>query len=404
MDLPRGLLWLSFSRRYMFSPKSHSVINIIAMVSVIAVAIPTAAMIILLGMFGGISQTIDELYSSVDADIEIIAAEGQTFRHDAIDLDKINRIEGIANSAPYIEQSIIIATPQHRTTVQLRGIDSMYGKVLPINDFMVRGSIDDLNNKVILGAGVAHMLRAQSIGYPVELYALNRKQLSTILPTSGFSRKKVKVGGVAMINAEIDETLAITDIALAQSLLNYDDRLSGVAIKLDNGAKANDVQRRLQEVTGDRLKVRTRAEKSASLNALISMERFAIILIGSFIAIVAAFSIVGAVIMLITDKQRDIATLKAMGGDHSLIQKIFVGEGMLLTLLGCAIGVIIGVGFVLGQEHFGWIKIPGNMVFESYPVALNLSDVMMVIAVIVAAGWLISRITVGAKLRRRVRP
>ena len=177
-----------------------------------------------------------------------------------------------------------------------------------------------------------------------------------------------------------------------------------MAIKLDNRAKANDVQRRLQEVTGDRLKVRTRAEKSASLNALISMERFAIILIGSFIAIVAAFSIVGAVIMLITDKQRDIATLKAMGGDHSLIQKIFVGEGMLLTLLGCAIGVIIGVGFVLGQEHFGWIKIPGNMVFESYPVALNLSDVMMVIAVIVAAGWLISRVTVGAKLRRRVRP
>ena len=402
MNLQRGLLWLKFSRRYMFSPKSHSVINIIAMVSVIAAAIPTAAMIILLAMFGGISQTIERLYSSVDADIEIIASRGQTFESTQIDFEEILQVEGVECAAPFLEQSVVAATAQHRTTLKLRGIDSLYHHVLPINDFMVRGSALNLaEGSIVLGTAAAQTLGARSINSSIELYALNRRQLSTLLPTSGFSRKRAEVAGVVSINAEIDETIAIAELGFTQSLLNYVGRISGIAVKLAEGANVKKVVNDIESVAGEEFTVRTRDEKSASLNALIRLERFAIILIGSFIAIVAAFSIVGAVVMLITDKRRDIATLRSMGGNQRLIRNIFVGEGVLLTLLGCIVGVIIGVGFTLGQQTFGWIKIPGNMVFESYPVELNASDVAMVALVVISAGWLISRMTVGAKLRRK---
>ena len=396
-------MWLTFSRRYMFSPKSHSVINIIAMVSVIAVAIPTAAMIILLAMFGGISQTIERLYSSVDADIEIIAQRGQTFASDAIDLDRLTEIEGIEHVAPFLEQSIVATTEQHRTTLKLRGIDSLYHNVLPVGDVIVRGRVNNLRaGEVVLGTAASQTLGAQSIGRSIELYALNRRQLSTLLPTSGFSRKEAEVVGVVSINAEIDETVAIAELGFTQSLLNYAGRLSGIAIKLDNEANATECQEQLREVVGEEFRVRTRDEKSASLNALIGLERFAIILIGSFIAIVAALSIVGAVVMLITDKRRDIATLRAMGGNERLIRNIIVGEGVLLTLLGCLIGLIIGVGFSLGQEHFGWIKIPGSMILESYPVDMNLWDIVVVNAIMLAIGFVISSLTVRAKLNRRV--
>ena len=395
-------MWLKFSRRYMFSPKSHSVINIIAMVSVIATAIPTAAMIILLAMFGGISQTIERLYSSVDADIEIIASRGQTFESTQIDFEEILQVEGVECAAPFLEQSVVAATAQHRTTLKLRGIDSLYHHVLPINDFMVRGSALNLaEGSIVLGTAAAQTLGARSINSSIELYALNRRQLSTLLPTSGFSRKRAEVAGVVSINAEIDETIAIAELGFTQSLLNYVGRISGIAVKLAEGANIKMVVTDIESVVGEEFTVRTRDEKSASLNALIHLERFAIILIGSFIAIVAAFSIVGAVVMLITDKRRDIATLRSMGGNQRLIRNIFVGEGVLLTLLGCIVGVIIGVGFTLGQQTFGWIKIPGNMVFESYPVELNASDVAMVALVVISAGWLISRMTVGAKLRRK---
>ena len=394
-------MWLKISRRYMFSPKSHSVINIISMVSVIAVAIPTAAMIILLAMFGGISQTIDTLYKSVDADIEILASRGQTFDAEAISIEELLSTKGIKHCAPYLEQSIVATTAQHRTTLTLRGIDSSYHSVLPVSDFVYRGSVNNLSaGKIVLGTAAAYTLGAQSVGHPVELYALNRRQLSSLLPTSGFSRKKAEVAAVVSINAEIDAELALAELGFTQSLLNYPGRISSIAIKLDEGYTPEAVQQSLREVLGEEFTVRTRNEKNASMNALIRLERFAIILIGSFIAIVAAFSIVGAVIMLITEKRRDIATLRSMGGNQRLIRNIFVGEGMLLTLLGCLIGLGIGIGFTLGQEYFGWVKIPGNMIFESYPVELTMGDVVMVAMVVMVAGWIISRLTVGAKLRR----
>lgn len=394
------MLWLKFSRRYMFSPKSHSVINIIAMVSMVAVAIPTAAMIILLAMFGGLSRTIETIYSAVDADIEIIANRGQTFSSNAVDIELIRATEGVVAAAPYLEQSVMVATSSRRCTVRLRGVDSTYMEVLPISDFVIRGSVDALSQgNILLGTAASGSLGIPNVNYPVELYALNRKQLSTLLPTGGISRHSCQLGGVVSANAEIDATFAMVDIDIAEKLLNYEDKLSGVAIKVEDREQIEGVKRVLQEIVGEHLTVRTREEKSVEMNSLIRLEKFAIILIGTFIAIIAAFAIVGAVVMLITDKRRDISTLRSMGASRGLIHKIFVGEGALLTLVGAAIGTMIGVGFSLGQEHFGWIKIPGNMVFESYPIELTVADTLLVLGIVIVAGLSISHLTVRARLR-----
>ena len=375
-------------------------INIIAMVSMVAVAIPTAAMIILLAMFGGLSRTIETIYSAVDADIEIIANRGQTFSSNAVDIELIRATEGVVAAAPYLEQSVMVATSSRRCTVRLRGVDSTYMEVLPISDFVVRGSVDALSQgNILLGTAASGSLGIPNVNYPVELYALNRKQLSTLLPTGGISRHSCQLGGVVSANAEIDATFAMVDIDIAEKLLNYEDKLSGVAIKVEDRELIEGVKRVLQEIVGEHLTVRTREEKSVEMNSLIRLEKFAIILIGTFIAIIAAFAIVGAVVMLITDKRRDISTLRSMGASRGLIHKIFVGEGALLTLVGAAIGTTIGVGFSLGQEHFGWIKIPGNMVFESYPIELTAADTLLVLGIGIVAGLSISHLTVRARLR-----
>lgn len=375
-------------------------INIIAMVSMVAVAIPTAAMIILLAMFGGLSRTIETIYSAVDADIEIIANRGQTFSSDSVDIELIRATEGVVAAAPYLEQSVMVATSSRRCTVRLRGVGSTYMEVLPISDFVIRGSVDALSQgNILLGTAASGSLGIPNVNYPVELYALNRKQLSTLLPTGGISRHSCQLGGVVSANAEIDATFAMVDIDIAEKLLNYEDKLSGVAIKVEDIELIEGVKRVLQEIVGEHLTVRTREEKSVEMNSLIRLEKFAIILIGTFIAIIAAFAIVGAVVMLITDKRRDISTLRSMGASRGLIHKIFVGEGALLTLVGAAIGTTIGVGFSLGQEHFGWIKIPGNMVFESYPIELTAADTLLVLGIVIVAGLSISHLTVRARLR-----
>ena len=208
-------------------------INIIAMVSMVAVAIPTAAMIILLAMFGGLSRTIETIYSAVDADIEIIANRGQTFSSNAVDIELIRATEGVVAAAPYLEQSVMVATSSRRCTVRLRGVDSTYMEVLPNSDFVIRGSLDALSQgNILLGTAASGSLGIPNVNYPVELYALNRKQLSTLLPTGGISRHSCQLGGVVSANAEIDATFAMVDIDIAEKLLNYEDKLSGVAIKV----------------------------------------------------------------------------------------------------------------------------------------------------------------------------
>lgn len=384
----------------MFSPKSHSVINIIAMVSLLAVAVPTAAMIILMSMFNGLTATITQYNHAVDADIEIVARRGQTFNTEAIDMDRIRTTKGVVATTCYIEQSVMASANGRRTTISLRGVDTSYCKVIPLDKHLVFGDFNRIKaGDLILSNTVASQLSLYGMGQPIDLYALNRKQISSLLPTSGIAHTTSHLGGEVITNTANDATLAIGELGRTQHLLNYNNKLSCVAIKVAPGHDADEVRERLQNVVGNDLEVRTRNQKNASTFAILRIEKLAILLIGVLIATVAAFSIVGSVLMLITEKQRDISTLRAMGASKRLVVSIFTGEGMLLTLSGSILGTLLGVGFAMGQLHYGWIKIPGNMILESYPVEINALEIVAINAIMISIGWLISRLTVGAKLK-----
>lgn len=395
------MLWSTFARRYMFSPKSHSVINIIAFVSLIAVAVPTAAMIILLGMFAGLSGTIEELSAATDADIEIVATRGSTLSDDSIATEDIASIEGVEHVATYVEQSVIATAAGRRIPIMLRGVDSAYFDVIPVAQYLQYGRLESVAaGDMILGAALSGSLAAYGIGTQIELYALNRKQLSTLLPTSGISRLTTRLGGVVNANAEINSALAITDIGRVRRLLNYDGRITAIIVDVNDNADIDAVERSIESVAGTKADVLTREEQNASMNAILRMEKYAIVLIGLMIALVATFAIVGSVIMLITEKQRDIATLRAIGANRRLVRNIFVGEGMLLTLSGVLLGTLIGVAIALGQQYYGWVKIPGNSMLESYPVKLVTTDLLMVIVGVTLIGWAVSTLTVRARLKQ----
>ena len=264
------MLWFKFARRYMFSPKSHSVINIIASVSVLAVAIPTAAMIILMAMFDGLTSTIKDYNRAVDADIEIIPARGLTFASDAVEIDKIRSTQGVVATTSYIEQSVMASANGRRVTVSLRGVDSTYTDVISLDKHIVAGEFHSMRRgDVVLSATVASQLAAYGIGIPIELYALNRKQISTLLPTSGISRHTSHLGGEVVTNTENDAALAVGELQRVQKLLNYEGKLSCIAIDVDNKAYIEDVKARLSTIMGPDFEVRTRDDKNASLNAIL---------------------------------------------------------------------------------------------------------------------------------------
>ena len=394
------MLWGKFARRYMFSPKSHSVINIIAWVSLIAVAVPTAAMVILMAVFDGLSQTVAKLDSAIDGDIEIVARRGSTFRSDEVDITEIANIEGVEAIAPYIEQSIMASSAGLRVTVVVRGVARDYFDVVALEGLVEAGRLESIfAGDVLLGTALCGQLGAYGIGTEIELYALNRKQISTLLPIGGISRLTTHLGGAINGNNEISSTLAIAEIERVQRLLNYTGRVSALAIRIGEGKDAKRVAQSIENVVGEEFRCVTREEKNASINAILRMEKYAIMLIGALIILVATFSIVGAVVMLITEKQRDIKTLRALGAKRSLIERIFVGEGMLLCVAGCALGTLIGCGIALIQQHFGIVKIPGDTLLENYPVSLNIGDVATIVIIVIITGSVVSWATVRARLR-----
>ena len=394
------MLWSRFALRYMFSPKSHSVINIIAWVSLVAVAVPTAAMIILLAMFDGLTESIEELNTAIDADIEIVASRGQTFGNTAIDIEALTAVEGVECVTPYIEQSVMASATGRHYPIKIRGVEPSYFDVMAIESYVARGSLDALTSgDIILGSSLASSLGAYGIGTEIELYALNRKQLSSLLPTSGISKLKTRLGGVVSANNQINESVALIALDRAQELLNYADRVSGIAIKIASESDTKSIQEKITTVAGEEFDILTRDSKNASINAILRMEKFAIVLIGALIALVATFAIVGSVVMLITEKRRDIATLRAMGASHKLICNIFTGEGILLSSAGTLLGALLGVGFTLIQEHWGVVKIPGGSILESYPVSLSGIDIVIVVAIVMTMGTAISTLTVRSKTR-----
>ena len=394
------MLWGKFARRYMFSPKSHSVINIIAWVSLIAVAVPTAAMIILVAVFDGLSETVAKLESAIDADIEVVARRGQTLRCEEVDTAQIANIEGVEAIAPYIEQSVMASSAGRRVTLELRGVDRSYFEVMDVAPLVEAGRLESIfSGDILLGTSLCSDLGAYGIGTEIELYALNRKQISTLLPMSGISRMTTHLGGAVNGNNDISTTLAIAELGRVQRLLNYNDRVSAIAIRIAEGSDARRVATEIENIVGEEYKAVTRAEKNASINAILRMEKYAIVLIGALIILVATFSIVGAVIMLITEKQRDIQTLRALGAKRGLVNNIFVGEGVLLTAAGSLLGTIIGCTIALLQQHFKWVKIPGDSFLNGYPVSLNLWDVVLIVAIVIVIGTIVSWATVRTRLK-----
>ena len=213
----------------MFSPKSHSVINIIAWVSLIAVAVPTAAMIILMAVFNGLSEAVAELNSAIDGDMEVVARRGQTMEYSTSDLDVIAEVEGVQAVAPYLEQSVIASSAGRRITLTLRGVERSYSDVMALEQLIAVGSIESIySGDIVLGTALCSSLGLYGIGTQIELYALNRRQISTLLPMGGISRMTTYLGGAVNGNEEISSTLAIAELNRVQSLLNYPNSCRGL--------------------------------------------------------------------------------------------------------------------------------------------------------------------------------
>ncbi|MBQ6690220.1 MAG: ABC transporter permease [Rikenellaceae bacterium] len=393
-----------FARRYLFSAKSHSVINVISAVSVVAVGVPVAAMIILMSVFNGFAGLVDGMQSAFDADLEVRPREGKTFMTDALPTDSIRSIEGVRGVSFALEQSALAEYGGRQVVITVRGVDDNYTDVLPMTDYVQTGEFELRLGEIeqaCVGSSVAYRLGVRTfLDTPLNLYSPRRGEISTLLPIDAYTHRRTWPSGVFMISGDVDDGYILTTIELAQSLFDYDGRASQLLVDVRDEASLERTRDAVQGAVGDDFKVVTRLEQQAALYRIMKYEKWGIFFISLLVLIIASFSIVGSLAMLIIDKRDNITTLRAIGARTEFVRSIFTGQGALIGLLGAAIGLVLGVGICWAQQHFGLIEMPGTtFVVRCYPVEMKLTDILLIIAAMAIVTMAITQLTVRTMIR-----
>ena len=393
-----------FARRYLFSRQSRSVVNLISGLSVAAVSMPVAAMIILLSVFNGFETLVKSMYSAFDADLTAAPRTGQTFVLSQVDTAALARIPGVASFSFLLEQSALLEHGDRQATATVRGVDDAYTGVFPLGEAVTAGEwrvrLGDLE-KLVIGQTMAWELGIRSLAdADVTLYAVRRGSFSSLLPVGSYARRTEPVGGVFSLDLETERTYVLSSLRLAQELFDYPGQATSLVFRLDAGADVHAVRREVASALGDTFRVRTRDELRASFYRIMTYEKWGILFIALLVLVVASFSVVGALSMLIVEKRADRATLRALGADRALIRSIFRREGLLICGLGAAAGVVLGVGASLVQQHFGLIEIPAEtFLTKSYPVEFRLGDLAAVVLSFGVVAWLLTGLTVRSMIK-----
>ena len=394
--------------RYLFAKKSHNVINIISAISAIGMAIGTAALIIILSVYNGFDSLIRSMMSNVEPDLLITPATGKTFVPDDSTFDWIYDQPSVKNMCCVLEEQVFISYDGKQSLARAKGVDWVYEEESPLKDHMRDGEFKLHRGDVPLaavGAGLAYELGiSPRFLSPIEIYFPTRTgRISLANPAASIESVRVYPSGLFSVNNDVDAELLIVPIEKMQELLEYENEVSAVELRLTEDSPKDELKR-LQKEIGARLgpgfRVKDRFQQNESLYKMMKYEKAAIFMILIFVIIIIAFNIFGSLTMLIIEKKEDIRTLRSMGAQESLIRKIFVLEGWFISLAGLAGGLVIGVGFAAIQQAFGIIKMPGHFVVQAYPIILSWSDILLTAVGVAVIGYLIALLPVALHSRK----
>jgi lipoprotein-releasing system permease protein len=387
-----------FAWRYFKAKKSTNAINVIAWVSMIAIVLITAAFVILLSVFNGFEGLVKSLYSSFYADLRVMPKHGKVLMVSPAQLRQLKSLKSIEAFSMIVEEKTLLQNGEIQTIVYLKGVDEQYPLVTSVADNLIRGNFDlgtADRASLVLGSGIENALGLQSDRnlYPVTAYLFKRGvNINVVDPYQAFSAENVSTSGTFFIQQDLDNKYALTNVAFMKVMLGMkEEEFGSVEIALNEDASEDAAKSQVGKIFGDQAVVETRYEQNKSLYSVMTLEKWAIYGILTLMLIVAAFTMIGALTMLVLEKQKDIQVLKALGSDNSRIRRIFLTEGILLASMGCAAGLLLALLICWAQVKFKLIAIEGGtFLIDYYPVELRGADFVLVLVTVMAIAFLAS--------------
>lgn len=385
------------ARRYLFSKKSHNAINIISMICVCGVVVATIALVCALSVYNGFNDLVAGMFSSFDPELKITPRTGKVFDPTTSDMQKVRELPEIAFFSETLQDNALIRYHDRQDVAIVKGVDDAYQHLSRMDSALIDGSFtlkDEVADYALLGVGLSSKLGARpGFASPLELYVPKRNEkINLSNPSSSFSREYAYVGGVFMINQQVyDEGYMIVPLTLARELFHYDKEVSAIELKLAENADLSSIKKQIKTILGDEFIIQDRFEQQEASFKMMQIEKWMTFLILCFILAIALFNVVGSLSMLMIEKQDDVRTLRNMGASDSLIRRIFLFEGWMISGFGALIGIVIGLVLCLLQQSFGLIKLgqtAGAFIIDAYPVRVIFTDILVAFVTVAAIGFM----------------
>ncbi len=401
---------LFIANRYLLAKKSHNLINIITWISILGISVGSFALIVVLSAFNGLEQVISSMNSRLTPDLQIAPSKGKTIDLAAFPLGQLQQIQGVEYVVPTITEDALFRANDKQHIGQVKGVGVEYQNIARLNEIIfgndgLQLADDEEHSFAVPGAGVAWYLgiNAYNPYAIVRVYVPKRGNASMMSLENSFNSDILTVRSVFSTEQEQDEKLVLVPFEWLSELLEYEDKANNVELFVAPNADANKVKKEVMAMIGEDFTVKNQQEQQETLYRIMRSEKWAVYVILTFILILATFNVVGSLSMLMIEKRKDSEILKSMGADNRLIQKIFMNEGLLISVAGGIIGLLLGIVLVLLQQQFGFVKFGsggGNYVVDAYPVLLKFKDVLLIFATILAVGCTSAFLTVRHAMRK----
>ncbi|MBM3921827.1 MAG: FtsX-like permease family protein [Sphingomonadales bacterium] len=392
-------MYLLFAWRYFKAKKSTQAINLIAWTSMGAIVIGTASLILVLSVFNGFEGMVKSLYSSFYSSWRLTPVQGKTLVVQDKQLEAIDKIPGVTAFSRVVEEKALLQAGDNQAMVQLKGVDEAYPQLNRIDTLLVNGNYSmgtAEQPQAVLGIGVADALGvfADRNLMPLTVYLPKKTNALQLDWTNDIQTASLQTVGTFMIQQDFDNRYAIVPIQFMQVSLGLTDReCSSIEIATAEGADPDAIRTSLQSIMGTNWLVQDRYQQNQSLYAVMRTERWIVYAVLSLLLVVAAFTMIGALTMLVLEKQKDISVLMALGTDRGGILRIFLAEGVLLAAGGGLLGMGLAALLALMQIRFHLIPMQGgSFLIDYYPVALQWVDFVLVgitvLIIALIASWL----------------
>lgn len=401
---------LFIAQRYLLAKKSHNLINIVTWISIVSVAVAAFAMIFVLSVFNGFNRVISESIHKLSPDLQITSVNGKTLNVNNFPFDKIQSLKDVELVLPTITEDVLFRNRDRQQIGQVKGVPEEFYQVERVKSSIINGDRrfepDGDVAVAVPGAGMAYYLgiNANKPFTMIQVYVPRRGNASSFSLENGFNTGQLFVMKVFSTQQDIDEQLVLAPYSWLAELVGYDGLASDVEVFVDQTANLNKIKRQIKQILGPDYEVSDQYEQQSTLYKMMKSEKLAVYLILVFILIMATFNVIASLSMLIIEKRKDTGILRSMGGDNSLIRSIFLHEGTIISVVGGIIGLIIGIIAVLLQQYVGFIRLgdgSGSYIVEYYPVALQLQDVLIVLATITIIGGIAAYTTVRVSMRMK---